>query len=136
MAKSKMRIGLDVGSVYVKIVVLDANDRIAQRLSVRHRGNPVAVARQQLMKLNLEGSVAVGITGSYAPLVAGGLNLVPVDFINAEIKAVRRVFPEARNIINVGGGSVTLVQLDEQGRFLRRRERNPPRGQRRYLFCF
>ena len=62
--------------------------------------------------------MAVGITGSYAPLVAGGLNLVPVDFVNAEIKAVRRVFPEARNIINVGGSSVTLVQIDERGNFL------------------
>jgi len=118
MTESRTRVGLDVGGVYVKIVVLDQNDRIMQRLSTRHHGNPVAIAREQLLKLDVDGSVAVGITGSYAPLVAGGLNLVPVDFVNAEIKAVRRVFPEARNVINVGGSSVTLVQIDERGNFL------------------
>lgn len=118
MKNSKIRVGLDVGGVFAKAVVLDQADRVLHRVSRRHQGNPLAVVKDELRKLKLQGPVAVGITGAYAKLVTGGMNLTPVNFVSAEIKAVRRVFPRVRNIINVGGSSVTLVQLDEQGNFL------------------
>jgi predicted CoA-substrate-specific enzyme activase len=118
MDRTKARIGLDVGGVFVKTVVLDADGRVLHRRARRHHGNPVSVAREELKALDISGPIAVGITGSYAPLVTGGLNLLPVDFVNAEIKSVRNVFPEARNIINVGGSSVTLIHLDQEGNFL------------------
>ena len=118
METTRTRVGIDIGGVFVKIVVLDQHDRVTHRVARRHHGNPVAVAREELLRLDLPGAVAVGITGSYAPLVAGGLNLLPVDLVNAEVKAVHRVFPDARNIINIGGSSVTLVHLDGQGNFL------------------
>jgi len=118
MERAKLRLGVDVGGVFAKIIVMDEAGKVVYRASRRHRGNPVAVVKEELRRLKVEGPVAVGITGSYAGLVTGGLNLTPVNFVNAEITAVRRVFPEARNIINVGGSSVTLVQLDEKGNFL------------------
>jgi len=115
---SKKRVGVDVGGVFVKIVVLDENNLVQSRLAARHHGNPVKEVRKGLRKLGIAGPVAVGITGTGGHMVAGGLNLLPVDAISAEIKAVRRVFPEARNIVNVGGSSVTLIQLDAKGNFL------------------
>jgi len=113
-----MRIGLDVGAVFLKVAVLEGGDAPQRLVARRHQGNPVKVAREALGALDLKGRVAVGVTGSNARLVTGGLNLKPVDFVQAEIEAVRRRFPGVRNILNVGGGSVTLIQLDEQGRFL------------------
>ena len=118
MRQAKARVGLDVGGVFAKAVVLDEAGQVLHRVARRHHGNPVAVVRKEIERMNLEGPVAVGITGAYAKLVSGGMNLTPVNFVNAEIKAVRKVFPHARNIINVGGSSVTLVQLDEHGHFL------------------
>ena len=118
MKSPKLRLGLDIGGVFAKVVLLDDADNVTHRAARRHQGNPVAVVREELRRLNVDGPVAVGMTGSYAHLVTGGLNTTPVNFVGAEIKAVRRVFPSVRNIINVGGSSVTLVQLDEQGRFL------------------
>ena len=118
MGSAKMRLGLDVGGVFARIVVLDDDDRVTQCVAKRHHGNPVSVVKEELQRLQPEGPVAVGITGKYAHLVTGGMNLVPVNFINAEIKAVRAVFPDTRNIVNVGGSSVTLVTLDGDGNFL------------------
>ena len=118
MAPSISRVGLDVGGVFVKVVVLDSEGRVTHRVARRHQGNPVSVVGEEFRRLNIEGPVAVGITGAYAHLVAGGLNLVPVDLVNAEIKAVRRQFPGVRNVINVGGSSVTLIQLDQAGNFM------------------
>ena len=93
MASSISRVGLDVGGVFVKAVVLDPEGRVTHRVARRHHGNPVNVVGEEFRRLNIEGPVAVGITGAYAHLVAGGLNLVPVDLVNAEIKAVRKRFP-------------------------------------------
>ncbi len=118
MAPSISRVGLDVGGVFVKAVVLDSEGRVTHRVARRHHGNPVSVVGEEFRRLNIEGPVAVGITGAYAHLVAGGLNLVPVDLVNAEIKAVRKQFPDVRNVINVGGSSVTLIQLDAAGNFM------------------
>jgi len=115
---ARLRLGIDVGGVFAKIAVLDEEGRIVARESRRHHGNPVAVVKEALQRFDLKGIVAVGITGKYAHLITGGFNVKPVNFVNAEISAVRRVFPDARNIINVGGSSVTLVTLDEHGRFL------------------
>ena len=118
MASSISRVGLDVGGVFVKAVVLDPEGRVTHRVARRHHGSPVSVVGEEFRRLNIEGPVAVGITGAYAHLVAGGLNLVPVDLVNAEIKAVRKIFPDVRNVINVGGSSVTLIQLDAAGNFM------------------
>ena len=118
MSPAKTRVGLDIGGVFAKIVVLDDQERVLHRVARRHQGNPVVVVKDELKRIDLKGPVAVGVTGSYAHLIAGGLNLLPVSSVNAEIKAVRHVFPDAKNIINVGGSSVTLVQLDDQGNFL------------------
>ncbi len=118
MKRANALVGLDIGGIFVKIIVMDAQGRVLHRAARRHHGNPVDVVRQELSGLDLDGPVAAGITGAYASQVAGGLNLVPVDFVNAEMKSVRRVFPRAKNIINVGGSSVTLIQLDSEGNFL------------------
>jgi len=113
-----LRIGIDVGGVFAKIVVLDGEGRVVARESRRHHGNPVAVVGEALQRFDLGGPVAVGVTGKYAHLVTSGFAVTPVNHVSAEIAAVRRVFPEVRNIINVGGSSVTLIALDEKGRFL------------------
>jgi len=118
MKRSATAVGLDVGAVYVKMVVLDGQGRAASTVARRHHGNPVAVVHEELERLDLSGPLAIGLTGANSSLLADLLKATPVDFVQAEIVAVRRRFPHARNILNVGGGSVTLIQLDENGRFL------------------
>jgi predicted CoA-substrate-specific enzyme activase len=117
-ASAPERLGLDVGGVFAKVALLDGAGRVLARAAERHHGNPGAALRALLTPMPLAGLRRVGVTGSYAPLIAPRLGVKPVDFVNAEIAAVRPAFPAARNIINVGGSSVTLIQLDEQGAFL------------------
>jgi len=112
------RLGLDAGAVFVKTVVLDEQGRVVSRQADRHQGDPVKVARRQVADLKLPGPVGVGVTGVNGRLIAEGMGIPSIDFVQAEIRVVRERFPDARNIINVGGGSVTLIQLDESGGFL------------------
>ncbi len=112
------RLGLDAGAVFVRTVVLDEQGVVVSRLAERHQGDPTKVARRQVAGLKLPGPVAVGVTGVNGHLIAESMGVPAIDFVTAEIRVVRERFPEARNIINVGGGSVTLIQLDDAGGFL------------------
>ena len=111
-------VGIDAGAVFVKILLLDAKRCVRHTSMVRHHGNPLAAARRGLRSFAVPGTAAVGVTGANAARVAGPLGARVIDAVQAEIRAVQRHFPHVRNIINIGGGSVTLVQLDEDGRFL------------------
>jgi len=111
-------VGVDVGAVFVKLLSLDARGRVQRTSMERHHGNPLAVVREGLRSFAEPGAVAVAVTGSGASLVTGALGARATDAVSAEIRAVQRHFPHVRNIINIGGGSLTLIQLDEDGRFL------------------
>jgi predicted CoA-substrate-specific enzyme activase len=115
--KAEPRLGLDLGSHYLKIVSI-VEGRIAGSVHRPHRGNPVQALKEELPKF-LDGQPAlVGITGALAGLVTDQLGARPVDLTQALMHAVGREAPDARAILDVGGGSVTLISLDEDGRFL------------------
>ncbi len=111
-------VGVDVGAVFVKLLLLDAGGCVQRTSMVRHHGDPLPIARERLQSFAEPGTVKVAVTGAGAALVAGPLGARVVDGVQAEIRAVQKHFPHVRNIINIGGGSLTLVQLDEDGRFL------------------
>ncbi|MGE5707850.1 MAG: BadF/BadG/BcrA/BcrD ATPase family protein, partial [Bacteroidota bacterium] len=104
------RIGIDLGSLYLKIVQLSPSGETTRYLP--HQGNPIWVLKEELARLDTENAL-FGITGANARLVTDH----PIDWIQAEVHAIKQVFPLVRNIIDVGGGSLTLIRLDEEGSF-------------------
>ena len=118
MDKDRTVVGLDAGAVFVKLAVLDESGTVATTRACRHQGNPLAAAREALRDVANGKPLSVGLTGVNAPAIAERLGVSPVDAVQAEIAAVTARVPGVRNIMNVGGGSVTLIQLDEAGRFL------------------
>ncbi|MDR1611501.1 MAG: acyl-CoA dehydratase activase [Planctomycetota bacterium] len=107
-------LGIDVGSLYVGIVLLDADGRIMRSAYERHRGEPLKAARRLLADFPLDGVVNVARTGS------GGEDLVAlggdyIDAVVAGVEGVKSAVPGARNIIQIGGGSFSLTQLAEDG---------------------
>jgi len=110
-------IGLDLGSHYLKMVLLEQG-RITASIHRPHRGNPVKALKEELPRF-LDGQpAAIGITGALASLVTDQIGSRPIDLTQALMKAVDREAPGARAILDVGGGSVSLITLDERGRFL------------------
>jgi len=111
-------IGIDLGALYLKIAALDAEGLPGRTAYMAHQGHPVRTLKQALPEfLDGGGEFRVGLTGSLSHGIADQLGLDPVDLVRAEIEAVRLAVPDARNIINVGGGSVTLIRLNEAGGF-------------------
>lgn len=110
-------LGIDVGSLYLSMVLVDGEGTILQTAYLRHQGEPLATLREAVKVFpvsTLRGLVRTGAGGVSLPV--GGAY---VDAVVSGLEGVRNLVPDARNIISIGGGSFSLTQLDGQGHYLR-----------------
>ncbi|MCF8096385.1 MAG: acyl-CoA dehydratase activase [Desulfarculaceae bacterium] len=111
--KSKLYLGLDVGSVSLDTVVLDSEGQILLAQYTRTKGRPLAVATQVLTEVlerfGRESFAAVAVTGSGAPTLAPLLGGEVVNEIIAAARGVQRLCPQAHTIIDMGGEDAKMV---------------------------
>ena len=108
-------LGIDIGSVSVSCVLLDASGAV---LASRHRAH-LGKVRESLEAVVAElapGRVAgIAITGS-------GPRLLPdartVDPLVALVVACRRLFPAVASILSIGGERFSLVRFDGAGAYV------------------
>ncbi|MBW1807298.1 MAG: hypothetical protein JRJ87_03830 [Deltaproteobacteria bacterium] len=117
MTTTRRRIGIDIGALFLKAVRIDEEGSLLSSYYQPHRGDPSKILEQALSKLDVSADDSIGITGSAAGLFAETLGVKLLDITSCQIAGIKKQQPQARNIIDIGGGSVTLVQLDEQGDF-------------------
>ena len=109
-------IGLDAGSVSVKLVVLDDKGYKLEEFYQRHYGHAVKTALallKQIQKRVPEASLS--ITGSAGKLIASILKIKPVNEIVSQSYSVKKLFPHIKTIIEIGGEDSKLI-LMESGR--------------------
>ena len=116
--KKGHRLGIDLGNVSLKLVVLGEENELVFQEYIFHQGKPVVLFRDLLDKIKSRFSIEwIGITGSLAHLLTKSIKVKAVDLIRAEIAWVKRQVKEVRNILDLGGSSVSLIELDEKGEF-------------------
>ena len=76
-----MRVGIDIGSCYIKAVALDPSGRIVDHHFAPHNGQPLDAIRLFHRQLGQEVSFA-GVTGSLASLLSLMLNPKSNHFLN------------------------------------------------------
>ncbi len=123
-------IGLDAGSVSVKLVVFDEKENKLYSHYERHKGHPVNVAIELLRaiindreqgaksKEGIDSSVlssqfSLSITGSAGRLIASVLSIKPVNEIVAQAYSTHKLFPHIKTIIEMGGEDSKLILLGE-----------------------
>jgi predicted CoA-substrate-specific enzyme activase len=112
-----IRIGIDIGSLYLKIVEVKPDGRIGRSTYRPHRGQLVPCLKEEL-PVYLNGgrpAPALGVTGVHADVLACPLRLDRFSVESAIIRAVREQLPGARNIIDIGGAVLTLIRLNAAG---------------------
>ncbi len=106
-------IGLDAGSVAVKIVVLDENGSKVEGHYVRHCGHTVSVALRLLKGIKERfPESSLSITGSAGKIIASALNIKPVNEIVAQSYSIKKLFPRINTVIELGGEDSKLIILD------------------------
>ncbi|MBP1720019.1 MAG: hypothetical protein H6Q43_3457, partial [Deltaproteobacteria bacterium] len=118
MSKGGFHIGLDVGSVSAKTVVIDAKKNVIEEHYIRLKGQPLEtvyrVLADVLTRVPAEQIRSVSVTGTASKLIA---DLLGAEFINeiiAQSKSTMHFHPEVKTIIEMGGedSKLILVQSD------------------------
>lgn len=110
-----MKLGIDIGSITAKVVVVDEADNIIESRYIRTKGQPVettlAILEDLLARYSLERFELAAATGTGGRLIA---DLLEVPFINeiiAQAAGLARFHPEVKTIIEIGGEDSKLIIL-------------------------
>jgi predicted CoA-substrate-specific enzyme activase len=126
-------IGLDAGSVSVKLVVFGEKANRLYSHYERHKGHPLSVAFKLLREVTRSGSYEVkeplhhsvtsppsdfslSVTGSVGRLIASVFGTEPVNEIVAQAYSTHKLFPHIKTIIEMGGEDSKLIILGRDGR--------------------
>ena len=109
-------IGIDVGSTYVKGLVLDESSRIVARRMLP-TGSRLQEAAEQVLNETAEmgrlrkSDLAYCITTGYGRYMYEGRDLQVTD-LTATARGAVHLFPETRTVLDIGGQTVKASRLD------------------------
>ncbi|RBQ23207.1 MAG: hypothetical protein ALMCE001_18880 [Methanocorpusculum sp. MCE] len=109
---SILKIGIDIGSTTVKVIVLDEADNILYRAYERHFSKVREKTGELLSRASdiLDGrEVRILITGSAGLGVAKSAELPFIQEVFATAKAVRSYIPNADSVIELGGEDAKII---------------------------
>ena len=110
-----LRIGVDVGSTTVKLLVLDPDDQIIFSVYRRHhsdvRATIVEIIDEALEAVG-DGKATITITGSGGLLLANWLGVPFVQEVIANKTAIERIIPATDVAIELGGEDAKIIYFD------------------------
>jgi predicted CoA-substrate-specific enzyme activase len=116
MSPAPVFLGIDVGSISTKGVVIDRDCRVLSSVYIRTQGSPITAIKELIGRLRADcGDVRVGgagTTGS-ARRLAGvmlGADIVKNEII-AHAVAASQFYPEAQTVVEIGGQDSKIIIL-------------------------
>lgn len=112
-------IGLDVGSVSVKLVVLNERGDRLQGYYKRHKGHTLKMAFEfldEVTHMQPGDDFSLSVTGSSGRLIANALGIGFTNEVVAQSYATRKLYPQIRTIIELGGEDSKLIALGPPGK--------------------
>ncbi|MCL2223979.1 MAG: acyl-CoA dehydratase activase [Defluviitaleaceae bacterium] len=111
-------LGIDIGSISTKGVVIDADNNILADSYLWTHGNPIAAVKNVLNELSrkMDASYTVvntGTTGSARKLIGVALNAKVIkNEITAHAMGTLAVVPDARTILEIGGQDSKIILIN------------------------
>ena len=116
---ASLKLGFDAGSVAFKAVVIDDAGKLVERRYRRTLGRPVEMALEVLGELlgryGADAFALVAGTGSAGRLICQLLDVPFVNEVICQATAVRKLNPDVRTVIEMGGQDSKLIFLPEPG---------------------
>ncbi|MDR4497654.1 MAG: acyl-CoA dehydratase activase [Candidatus Scalindua sp.] len=114
--EQKKYLGLDIGSVSVKAVVVNDKKDVIENHYVRSHGQPIETAlivlKDILNRIPVEDINGVAVTGSGGKLLAGIMGISFINEVVAQSTATSVLHPEVKTIIEIGGEDSKLITLE------------------------
>ncbi|TLD42991.1 MAG: Activator of (R)-2-hydroxyglutaryl-CoA dehydratase [Candidatus Jettenia ecosi] len=112
----KKYIGLDIGSVSVKAVLINEHKEILEDHYIRSHGQPVEtfllVLKDLFNRTHIDDIDGMAITGSGGKLVSELMNIAFINEVVAHSKAATTLHPEVRTIVEIGGEDSKLMLIE------------------------
>ena len=110
-------LGLDVGSVNAKAVLIDEDSRIVHLDGYRITTGPGeatrAIISRMAEKVNLDDIVSAGITGSGKAVIPRELGWLEYTSPFSIISGLIHYHPEVKTIVQIGGQTSTVIRLQD-----------------------
>ncbi len=110
------KVGIDIGSTTVKVVVLDTVDAVLYADYRRHNMNIRTTVREALLPFaekNPDAMLKVAVTGSVGMGYAEYWHQPFVQEVIAAATLVKRQFPQTRTFIDIGGEDSKMIFFEE-----------------------
>lgn len=111
-------LGIDIGSISTKGIIIDENNNILSSSYLWTKGNPIAAVKNVLTELKdqIKGKkikiVSVGTTGSARKLIGTILNATIIkNEITAHAIGTLSKYPDIRTIIEIGGQDSKIILI-------------------------
>ncbi|HHX16947.1 MAG TPA: 2-hydroxyglutaryl-CoA dehydratase [Mollicutes bacterium] len=113
-------LGIDVGSISTKGVIIDKSNEILSSCYLWTEGNPMDAVKRVINELRRKTEekniliLGIGVTGSARKLIGRmiGANMVRNE-ITAHAVGTLSIFPEVRTIIEIGGQDSKIIILED-----------------------
>ncbi len=119
--RTPLDLGVDIGSVSAKVVVMDGDGRVIEDVYRRVLGRPIettiAILDGLIAKYGLTRLARISFTGTGGKMLAKALGAASVNEVVAQARAEAFFHPEVRTVIEIGGEDSKLILLkDENGK--------------------
>jgi predicted CoA-substrate-specific enzyme activase len=115
-----MKLGIDIGSVTAKAVVLGEDNNIIETRYIRTKGQPVetilAILEEILKKYPPSSFKVTAATGTGGQLIASLLGISFINEITAQAAGTARFHPEVQTILEIGGEDSKLIVLKRESK--------------------
>ncbi|MCP4228788.1 MAG: CoA activase, partial [bacterium] len=114
-----MKLGADIGSVSVDLVLLDDDGAIVEDIYLRHKGRPLETLARGIEdlidKYGLDNINSLSVTGSAGKHAADILDCNFVNEIVSISASIGEYYPNVRTVVEIGGqdSKLIVVGLDE-----------------------
>ncbi len=112
-------VGVDAGSTTVKLVVRDNSGKMLFRSYRRHRSQVLDALLSMLEEASPfieEGKLSVVVTGSAGMGISERTGIPFVQEVVASAEVVRRLYPDVKTLVDVGGEDAKIIFFDEKMR--------------------
>lgn len=110
-------LGIDIGTAFIKISIIDDNWNIVERQYIRHHSEPLSVLRDYLKDNgNSVLPERFAITGSMVDILNRFSGTIkPLEIVSSNIAFARRLYPDIQHIIDIGASSLCYLRLNTRG---------------------
>jgi len=117
MVQNEFFLGIDVGSVNAKLALIHTNDTVLQldieKITSSPRSAVIALLNRLSQKTDLEGITAAGVSGSGKAVIPEELNWSAYSSSLSVAAGVLHLHPEVKTIIQIGGQSTFIIELED-----------------------